>query len=148
MRDYAAYWGAALGVLLIAVALRLALRERVIARPAHGIRPGTVVWATVPFEDGAGAKDRPCLVLGSSGRDLALLKLTTRDKSHRRDCLALGVSTWDRAHRPSWVVCDRVIYLDPRQVRATGRRGRISDDQHEAVRGLVAAYAHRSVRPR
>ena len=149
MSQHAAYWLAGLAALgLVVAAVRIAFRRRPSAPPAQRIPAGTVVWAMIPFEDGTGAKDRPCLVLGSQGRDLALVKLTTRDKTHRRDCLALGVSSWDRARRPSWAVCDRIIYLDPAQVRSTGRRGRISDEQHAAVRGLVAAYAQRSIRPR
>lgn len=40
--------------------------------------PGEVWWATVPFEDGPGSKDRPCLVLSVRGNSARVAKITTK----------------------------------------------------------------------
>lgn len=96
---------AGLLVVIVAAVLLFRYRDRILAWRASRIRPGTVVWAMVPFNDGRGQKDRPILILGSQGRSLDALKLTTQSKVHRRDCLRIGNSTWDRQRRQTWLDC-------------------------------------------
>ncbi|MFE7037827.1 type II toxin-antitoxin system PemK/MazF family toxin [Streptomyces sp. NPDC057621] len=48
-----------------------------IRRPSRP-RPAEIWWANVPFEDGPGAKDRPCLVLSVRGRRAVVAKITTK----------------------------------------------------------------------
>jgi hypothetical protein len=40
--------------------------------------PGEIWWANVPFEDGPGSKDRPCLVLAVQGNSARVVKITTK----------------------------------------------------------------------
>jgi mRNA-degrading endonuclease toxin of MazEF toxin-antitoxin module len=39
---------------------------------------GEIWWANVPFEDGPGSKDRPCLVLSVRGGTARVAKITTK----------------------------------------------------------------------
>ncbi len=50
------------------------------AGPGRGRVPkrGEVWWADVPFEDGPGSKDRPCLVLSVRERTARVAKITSR----------------------------------------------------------------------
>ena len=91
--------------------------------------PGEIVWAWVPFEEGDGrGKDRPVLVVGRSGTDLLGLMLTSKD--HDRDAAGearqgrvwvdIGTGAWDRQGRPSEVRVDRVLRVDPVDVRREG----------------------------
>lgn len=45
--------------------------------PLSRLRPGTVVWAHIPFADGAGEKSRPAVVIATESRDITLLPGTT-----------------------------------------------------------------------
>ncbi|MEU9877192.1 type II toxin-antitoxin system PemK/MazF family toxin [Streptomyces phaeochromogenes] len=47
-------------------------------------RPAEIWWANVPFEDGPGAKDRPCLVLSVRGRTAVVAKITSKNPDERR----------------------------------------------------------------
>jgi PemK-like, MazF-like toxin of type II toxin-antitoxin system len=58
-------------------------------------RPGDIWWAEVPYEDGTGAKVRPCLVLRTYQRRVDVLKITSQDRSARRDHIEIVTSTWD-----------------------------------------------------
>ncbi|MER7763588.1 type II toxin-antitoxin system PemK/MazF family toxin [Streptomyces sp. NPDC097619] len=72
------WWPALAAVVALALVVLVAGRRRPEARPrppavpepAHRPGPpprpraGDIWWADVPFEDGPGSKDRPCLVLG------------------------------------------------------------------------------------
>ncbi|EGX55747.1 hypothetical protein SZN_31249, partial [Streptomyces zinciresistens K42] len=46
-------------------------------------------WANVPFEDGPGAKDRPCLVLAVRGRRVTVAKITSRYREERAGVIPL-----------------------------------------------------------
>ncbi|QCU78003.1 type II toxin-antitoxin system PemK/MazF family toxin [Citricoccus sp. SGAir0253] len=102
-------------------------RARVEYDPVPGPEagPGEVVWTWVPFEelDGRG-KDRPVLVVGRDGRHLLALQLTSRDHhgGGRRDeeYLDVGTGAWDARGRASEVRLDRVVRVDPRDVRREG----------------------------
>ena len=87
--------------------------------------PGEVVWAWVPYEDDPSqGKDRPVLLIGRSGSRLLGLMLTTRDRNNARetdpDYLDIGTGPWDSKGRPSEVKLDRIITLDPADIRRQG----------------------------
>ena len=83
--------------------------------------PGEVVWTWVPFEDDPKqGKDRPVLVIGTLGRDLAVLPLTSKNHTGHADCIELGSGAWDPSHRVSYVKLDRVLRVRPKKVRREG----------------------------
>ncbi|MGY1698534.1 type II toxin-antitoxin system PemK/MazF family toxin [Geodermatophilus sp. SYSU D00766] len=91
--------------------------------------PGEVVWAWVPYDEGDGrGKDRPVLVVGRRGTDLVGLALTSKDHDrdaadearHGRTWMDVGSGGWDRQGRPSEVRLDRLLVLDPADVRREG----------------------------
>lgn len=73
--------------------------------------PREIWWAEVPFEDGTGAKDRPCLVLRVHGGTATVAKITSKHHAERPGVLALprapsptaraGPAGW------SWTSCAR-----------------------------------------
>lgn len=88
--------------------------------------PGEVVWTWVPFEeDHRRGKDRPVLLIGHDGPWLLGLMLSSRDHDVRpgppdERWLDLGTGAWDSQRRPSEVRLDRVIRVDPLEVRREG----------------------------
>jgi hypothetical protein len=60
-------------------------RPKAAAPAAARPRPGEIWWADVPYEDGAGSKVRPCLVLRTGRYGAQVLKITSQDKSNRTD---------------------------------------------------------------
>ncbi|MBT2410740.1 type II toxin-antitoxin system PemK/MazF family toxin [Streptomyces sp. ISL-12] len=52
-------------------------------------RPAEIWWATVPYEERGGGKDRPCLVLSVRGRRAVVAKITTRYREGRGGVIAL-----------------------------------------------------------
>ncbi len=92
--------------------------------------PGEVVWGWVPYEeDHARGKDRPALVVGRDGRWMLALMLTSRDHDADRqhegrgdDWMDVGSGAWDSRGRPSEVRLDRVLRLDPDDIRREGAR--------------------------
>ena len=94
-------------------------------KPDGAPDPGEVVWAWVPYEDDPSqGKDRPVLLIGRSGSSLLGLMLTTRDRNNSRvsdpDYLDIGTGAWDSKGRPSEVKLDRIIQLDPADIRRQG----------------------------
>jgi PemK-like, MazF-like toxin of type II toxin-antitoxin system len=122
--------------------LRLEYRPHDDGRPD----PGEIVWAWVPFEEGDGrGKDRPVLVVGRDGDSLLALMLSSQDHDldaadearHGRYWVDVGTGSWDRQGRPSEVRVDRVLQIDPAEVRREGATlGRDRFDE-------VAAEVHR-----
>jgi hypothetical protein len=114
--------------------------------PDDGVAdPGEVVWTWVPFEeDHQRGKDRPVLVVGSDGPLLLALILTSKD--HDRDAadearwgrvwLDIGGGPWDKAGRNSEVRIDRVLRIDPAEVR---REGAVVGEE---IFNDVAAHLH------
>lgn len=104
--------------------------------PGSEAGPGEVVWTWVPFEelDGRG-KDRPVLVVGQHGRYLLAAQLTSRDRnngtSHDPDYIDIGTGAWDAQGRPSEVKLDRILQVNPRDVRREG--GVVDERTFEAV---------------
>lgn len=97
--------------------------------------PGEVVWTWVPYEDDPSrGKDRPVVVIGHLGDEVAALQLTSRahDDPHHHP---LGPGAWDHERRPSWVRLDRVLRLDPDGIR---REGAILDPSRFAA--VIAAF--------
>lgn len=87
--------------------------------------PGEVVWTWVPFEeDHSRGKDRPVLLIGSRGRYLLGLMLTSKDHDQdRRDdesYVDIGTGSWDRQRRPSEAKLDRIIQINPGDIRREG----------------------------
>lgn len=85
--------------------------------------PGEIVWTWVPYEeDHARGKDRPVLLVGRDEPWLLGLMLSSRDhdpQDHGR-WLDLGAGPWDSRGRPSEVRLDRVLRIDPAEVRREG----------------------------
>jgi hypothetical protein len=87
--------------------------------------PGEIVWTWVPFEeDHSRGKDRPVLLVGSHGRYLLGLMLTSKDHDgHPRARFShvdVGTGPWDRKGRPSEVKLDRVLQIHPADIRREG----------------------------
>jgi PemK-like, MazF-like toxin of type II toxin-antitoxin system len=91
--------------------------------------PGEVVWAWVPYEEDDGrGKDRPVLVVARDGAVLLGLMLSSKDHDldaadearHGRHWVDVGTGAWDRQGRPSEARVDRVLRLDPADVRREG----------------------------
>jgi hypothetical protein len=87
--------------------------------------PGEVVWTWVPYEeDHSQGKDRPVLLIGSRGRHLLGLMLTSKD--HDQDSrdddnyVDIGTGSWDRQGRPSEAKLDRVLQISPGDIRREG----------------------------
>lgn len=109
--------------------------------------PGEIVWTWVPYEDDpARGKDRPVLLVGRDGEHLLGLMLTSKD--HTRDAadearwgrawLDIGAGDWDAQRRPSEVRLDRVLRVDPDEVR---REGAVMDRAlFDRVTGSLVAH--------
>ena len=87
--------------------------------------PGEVVWTWVPYEeDHSQGKDRPVLLIGSRGRYLLGLMLTSKDhdQDHRNDdsYVDIGTGSWDRQRRPSEAKLDRILQISPADIRREG----------------------------
>ena len=91
--------------------------------------PGEVVWAWVPYDEGDGrGKDRPVLVIGRRGEHLLGLLLSSQDHDrdaadearHGRVWTDVGSGAWDARGRPSEVRLDRLLVLEPAEVRREG----------------------------
>ncbi|SDL29875.1 PemK-like, MazF-like toxin of type II toxin-antitoxin system [Arthrobacter sp. ov407] len=87
--------------------------------------PGEVVWTWVPYEeDYSQGKDRPVLLVGTSGRYLLGLMLTSKDHDgdSRRsdDYVDIGTGPWDRQWRPSEAKLDRVLQINAKDIRREG----------------------------
>ncbi|MEU6575883.1 type II toxin-antitoxin system PemK/MazF family toxin [Streptomyces sp. NPDC046805] len=75
------------------------------ARP----RPGDIWWANVPYEQGAGAKDRPCLVLTVHGNRVTVAKITSKYHDERAGVIPLPPGAVGDAHgRPSFLETDEL----------------------------------------
>jgi hypothetical protein len=104
--------------------------------------PGEVVWTWVPYEeDPTQGKDRPVVVLGRRGDNLAGVPLTS--KAHDNEAqVAVGTGSWDREGRPSYAKVERLLEIDPEQVRREGAV--ISRARFDAVvAGVIAEQRRR-----
>lgn len=78
---------------------------------------GDVWWADVPFEDGTGSKDRPCVVVETHGLRPVVLYVTSTDKAGRPGWLAMPRQGWSPKPGTSWLRTDRRVALDPHRMR-------------------------------
>ena len=68
--------------------------------PAPGVRMprrGEVWWADVPYEDGPGSKDRPCLVLSVRDQTARVVKITSRPHAELPGVVPLPAGAVDDA---------------------------------------------------
>ncbi|MFI1923656.1 MULTISPECIES: type II toxin-antitoxin system PemK/MazF family toxin [unclassified Streptomyces] len=101
--------------------------ERPSGRPTrgHGFagrpQPAEIWWADVPFEDGPGVKDRPCLVLMVRGDRATVAKITSKYHDERAGVIPLPPgAVGDAQGRPSFLETDEL-----RQVRVSDFRRRV-----------------------
>jgi hypothetical protein len=90
-------WLFAVSTAGLVIATWLFFRRR--AGRAGRPRTGEIWWADVPYADGSGSKVRPCLVLLRRRRGVAVLKITSQDKSRRRDHVPIPTKGWDPGAR-------------------------------------------------
>ncbi|MET9377212.1 type II toxin-antitoxin system PemK/MazF family toxin [Streptomyces sp. NPDC003035] len=77
--------------------------------PARLPRAGEIWWADVPYEDGPGSKDRPCLVLVLRGDCALVAKITSKYHDERPGVIALPPgSVGDTRGRPSFLETDEL----------------------------------------
>lgn len=82
--------------------------------------PGEVVWTWVPWEeDPTKGKDRPVVILGQRDGLLIGVPLTSKQRDDERQ-VAVGAGPWDSHSRPSFAKIERVLEVDPGQVRREG----------------------------
>ena len=109
--------------------------------------PGEVVWGWVPFEeDATQGKDRPVVVIGRWGTDLACVPLTSKERDRDPDRLPVGTGAWDPEQRPSWACVDRLLRFRAGDVRREG----CAIDPHKfraVVEAVEARHATRRSRP-
>ncbi|WP_426938375.1 type II toxin-antitoxin system PemK/MazF family toxin [Pseudarthrobacter sp. S3] len=87
--------------------------------------PGEIVWTWVPYEeDHSRGKDRPVLLVGTSGRYLLGVMLTSKDHDHTGngsgDYVDIGTGSWDRQQRPSEANLGRILQIRPDTIRREG----------------------------
>ncbi|PWI45297.1 type II toxin-antitoxin system PemK/MazF family toxin [Streptomyces sp. ICBB 8177] len=86
-----------------------------------GPRPGEIWWAEVPYEDGPGAKDRPCLVLSVRGEAARVVKITSKYHGELPGVIALPPgAVGDARGRTSYLETE-----ETRQVPLHGFRRRV-----------------------
>ncbi|MFB6870892.1 type II toxin-antitoxin system PemK/MazF family toxin [Streptomyces sp. NPDC056323] len=103
--------------------------------PEHRPRPGEIWWAEVPYEDGPGAKDRPCLVLSVRGDSALVAKITSKYHEERPGVIALPAGTvGDALGRASFLETDELREVAVRGFRR--RVGVVDAGVWERVRGL------------
>ncbi|MGW7368612.1 type II toxin-antitoxin system PemK/MazF family toxin [Streptomyces sp. NPDC054841] len=91
------------------------------AGPKRRPQPGEIWWAHVPYEDGPGSKDRPCLVLRVHGGAARVAKITSKYHDARPGVIPLPPGAVGDAHgRPSFLETDEL-----REVRVRDFRRRV-----------------------
>ncbi|MDR6978535.1 hypothetical protein J2X68_005261 [Streptomyces sp. 3330] len=84
-------------------------------------QPAEIWWADVPFEDGPGVKDRPCLVIMVRGDRATVAKITSKYHDERAGVIPLPPgAVGDAQGRPSFLETDEL-----RQVRVSDFRRRV-----------------------
>ena len=100
--------------------------------------PGEVVWTWVPWEeDPTQGKDRPVVIIGRRATGMLVGVPLTSKQRHDEAQVAVGTGPWDRDGRPSYAKLDRVLDVDPEQIR---REGAILSRRHfdDVAAGLRA----------
>ena len=118
---------------LAGAAVLVAAAAWVLRRPGPRPRRGEIWWADVPFTDGTGSKVRPCLVLLRRWRGTVVLKITSQDKSRRRDPITIPTRAWDPYARH-----DSYLNLgEPITVRARAFRRRVGECDPALLRRIA-----------
>ncbi|MEV1020828.1 type II toxin-antitoxin system PemK/MazF family toxin [Streptomyces sp. NPDC050264] len=113
---------------------RLRLRTGSAGRPG-GPRPAEIWWALVPYEDGPGGKDRPCLVLTLRGDTALVAKITSRHHDERPGVIALPPgAVSDARGRASFLETDELREVPVRDFRR--RAGVVDSALWDRVRHL------------
>ncbi|MEU4348739.1 type II toxin-antitoxin system PemK/MazF family toxin [Streptomyces sp. NPDC023838] len=77
--------------------------------PKRRPQPGEIWWAEVPYEDGPGSKDRPCLVLSVRGDSVLVAKITSKFHEEQAGVIPLPPGTvGDAQGRPSFLETDEL----------------------------------------
>lgn len=88
--------------------------------------PGEVIWAWIPYEeDFSSGKDRPALVVGYDQAWVLALPMSSQDHSldaaqeqrAGRYWVEVGKGKWDSQGRSSWARVDRIVRVNPADVR-------------------------------
>jgi PemK-like, MazF-like toxin of type II toxin-antitoxin system len=104
--------------------------------------PGEVVWTWVPFqEDPSHGKDRPVVIVGRRGRHLLGIALTSKQHDNEAQ-VEVGRGPWDHEGRVSYAKVERLLDVDPAEVR---REGAVLERQHfdHVVAGMRRAHRSR-----
>ena len=83
------------------------------------VEVGQIWWAAVPFEEGAGFKDRPVLIVGVSGRRVRVHTFTSVNQSGRAGYAGVGVAV-PGSRKASWLRVGRTTSLRTEWLRAYG----------------------------
>ncbi|MGX4691952.1 type II toxin-antitoxin system PemK/MazF family toxin [Streptomyces sp. JNUCC 63] len=76
-----------------------------VARP----QPAEIWWANVPYDEGPGSKDRPCLVLSVHGKRARVARITSKYHDERTGVIPLPPgSVGDAQGRTSFLETDEV----------------------------------------
>ena len=115
--------------------------ERAARRPAGRApgrpRPAEIWWANVPYEDGPGAKDRPCLVLSLRGDRALVAKITSRRHEELAGVIPMPPgSVGDPRGRASFLQTDELREVPVREFRR--REGTVDAALWDRVRHLAA----------
>ncbi|MYS08681.1 type II toxin-antitoxin system PemK/MazF family toxin, partial [Streptomyces sp. SID6041] len=104
--------------------------------PSRSPRAGEIWWADVPFEDGPGSKDRPCLVLSVRGKSALVAKITSKYHDERPGVIALPPgAVGDAQGRPSFLETDELREVPVRDFRR--RAGKADPAVWDQVRHLA-----------
>ncbi|MFC8272154.1 type II toxin-antitoxin system PemK/MazF family toxin [Streptomyces sp. NPDC057271] len=104
--------------------------------PARLPRAGEIWWAEVPYEDGPGSKDRPCLVLALRGDSALVAKITSRYHDERQGVIPLPPgAVGDAQGRPSFLETDELREVPVGEFRR--RAGRADPVVWDQVRHLA-----------
>lgn len=102
----------------------------------RGPKPGEIWWAMVPYEDGTGAKDRPCLVLSVRGRTALVAKITSKFHEELPGVIPLPPeAVGDAEGRRSFLETGELREVRTRAFRR--RVGRLDPDLWRRVRHLA-----------
>ncbi|MFC4500414.1 MULTISPECIES: type II toxin-antitoxin system PemK/MazF family toxin [Streptomyces] len=81
-------------------------------------QPAEIWWASVPFEDGPGVKDRPCLVLTVRRGRVTVAKITSRYRDERAGVIPLPPgAVGDARGRPSFLETGELRQVSVRDFR-------------------------------
>ncbi|MFV0135753.1 type II toxin-antitoxin system PemK/MazF family toxin [Streptomyces sp. HMX87] len=99
-------------------------------------RPAEIWWASVPYEEGPGAKDRPCLVLSVHRRRVLVAKITSRYREARSGVIPLPPgAVGDAQGRTSYLETDELREVPVRDFRR--RVGEVDPVLWDQVRHLA-----------